>query len=227
MQRRVVPSTLSRPHGRSHNSSATRTTNDDYRGGKPKNGGASPLITVLIISFLLIMAVMISIFFPAELRRAEEEAGRLAQKAMDVEHNMAERMMGPSAQKQPPLDSVSLSESSSANMEERLAASHAATARMEAQSSRWVDGEKKLKQKLQVLYDRQQQGHDLGVPVLTRWLGDDFPAYVTPDMGIDVAVWKKEVEAKYAEMRKEEEEWQAKMNTIIQQRERDIGITTA
>jgi hypothetical protein len=193
------------------------------------------MVTFLIIALFLVVAVVVSVFFPAELKRAEQEAGLLAQKAMEVEHDlaqramevehdMAERIMG---QQQPSPPSSGDDDHVSANMEERLAASHAATARMEAQSSRWVDGEKKLKQKLQVLYDRQQQGHDLGVPVLTRWLGDDFPAYVTPDMNIDVAEWKQQVQEKYAEMRKEEEEWQAQMNKIIQQRERDIGITTA
>jgi hypothetical protein len=104
--------------------------------------------------------------------------------------------------------------------------SDAATARMEAQSSRWVDGEKALKKKLQVLYDRQSNGKDLGVPVLTRYLGEDIPAWTTPDI-MDEDEWKKKVEDKYEEMRKEEEEWKKEMAKIITQRERDIGITTA
>ena len=74
------------------------------------------------------------------------------------------------------------------------------------------------------LYEKQQQGELLGVPVLTRWLGDDFPAWVTPDM--DEQKWRNDVAAKYKEMREEEEQWKVKMEKIIQQRERDLGITT-
>ena len=105
-------------------------------------------------------------------------------------------------------------------------ASDAATVRMEAQPSRWVDGEKALKKKLQVLYDRQSKGKDLGVPVLTRYLGEDIPAWTTPDI-MDEDEWKKKVVDKYEEMRKEEEEWKKEMAKIITQRERDIGITTS
>ena len=99
-----------------------------------------------------------------------------------------------------------------------------ATARMEAQSMRWVDGEKMLKKKLQVLYDRQQEGKDLGVPVLARYLGEDIPVWVTPDKE---AEWQKKVDLRYEEMRQEEEEWKKKMANIIASRERNIGVTTA
>lgn len=223
---------------------------------KSGSGGASPVVTIVLICVLLLLALIVSIFFPVQLKRVEHEAGILAHKAMEVEHDLAQRAMqaehdvaekllgttSTTLQPQQPSQQIGADTFAAngipADMEERLQASHAATARMEAQSSSsssssssngrsWVEGEKKLKQKLQVLYDRQQQGLDLGVPVLTRWLGDDFPAYVTPDMDINVEEWKKQVEEKYAEMRNEEEEWQAKMNKIIQQRERDIGITTA
>lgn len=98
--------------------------------------------------------------------------------------------------------------------------------RMAAQSSRWVDGEKALKRQLSVLMNKQQnEGVDLGVPVLTRYLGEDFPAWVTK--GMDEAEWRKKVDAKYEQMRQEEEEWQRTMKQIINQRERDLGITTA
>ena len=52
-----------------------------------------------------------------------------------------------------------------------------ATEAMLKQDSSWVDGEKKLKKQLKILAERQAQGKDLGVPVLTRWLGDDIPAW--------------------------------------------------
>jgi hypothetical protein len=242
MQRRTVPAR----HGPSN--AAARTNDDDedddnYRGGKRKSGGRNSVIFVSLLSLLLLIAVVGSVYFPSQLQRAEQEAGVLAKKAMEVEndlegkvqrieHDVAERILGQQQQQRYPQHHEPGSSSGNINipviMEEHLQASYAATARMEAQSGRWVDGEKKLKQKLQVLYDRQhQQGLDLGVPVLTRWLGDDIPAYVTPEMNIDVMEWKRQISEKYAEMRKEEEEWQAKMNKVIEQRERDIGITTA
>ena len=96
------------------------------------------------------------------------------------------------------------------------ASSDAATARMEAQSSRWVDGEKALKKKLMVLYDIQAKGDHLGVPVLTRYLGEDIPAFVgTPDSTMKEEEWKKLVDAKYEEMRLEELEWQKKMSLLM------------
>lgn len=108
------------------------------------------------------------------------------------------------------------------------ASSDAATARMEAQSSRWIDGEKALKKKLNVLFEQQEKGQNLGVPVLTRYLGEDIPAFVgTPDSTMKVEEWKKLVEAKYEEMRQEEEEWQKKMRLMIEKRTPDTGITTA
>lgn len=108
------------------------------------------------------------------------------------------------------------------------ASSNAATARMEAQSSRWVDGEKALKKKLKVLYDQQLEGKHRGVPVLTRYLGEDIPAYIgTPDSPMKEDEWKKLVEAKYEEMRLEDEDWKKKVAEQIGNRERDIGITTA
>lgn len=93
-----------------------------------------------------------------------------------------------------------------------------ATASMEQQPSSWVEGEKKLKQKLQVLYERQQQGKDLGVPVLTRWLGEDIPAW--PGEGVDVKKWKKQVDAKYKEMAATEMKWRAEMKKLHEQTKR-------
>jgi hypothetical protein len=242
MQRRTVPYVPSTSAG--HGSSKTAVPsvrmnedNDNYRGAKGRGRSQNSVIVVSLLSLLLFIVAITSIYFPAQLKRAEQEAGVLAKKAIDVEqdlaekairveHDVAERILGQQQQQYQPR-SISNNNNVPVDIEERLQASYAATARMEAQSSRWVDGEKKLKQKLQVLYDRQQQqGQDLGVPVLTRWLGDDIPAYITPNMNIDVEQWKLQVAEKYTEMRKEEEEWQAKMNKIIEQRERDIGITT-
>jgi hypothetical protein len=184
---------------------------------------------LLPLSFIVVVVIM-WIFFPAKVMEVEREAEmvthELAQKAKQAEHDM-EDWWRQQQQPEPPIKLQQGGLNSEGALEDKLAASRAASARMEAQSSRWVDGEKKLKQKLQVLYDKQQQGQDLGVPVLTRWLGDDIPVYVTPDMDVDVQEWRKQVKAKYAEMRKEEEEWQKEMAKLIERRERDIGITTS
>ena len=105
-----------------------------------------------------------------------------------------------------------------------------AKARTDAHSTRWVDGEKALRKKLLVLFDMQKKGNSLGVPVLTRYLGEDFPAFVgTPDSTMNKEEFEKLVEAKYEEMRKEEEEWQTKMALLIEKNKnerRDMGITT-
>eukprot|EP00957_Ditylum_brightwellii_P118700 9053671-Ditylum_brightwellii.AAC.1 len=53
---------------------------------------------------------------------------------------------------------------------------------MKHQPSSWVDGERKPKKELLELMERQKQGLDKGVPILTRYLGDD------------VKVWAKEEE---------------------------------
>ena len=239
MQRRAIPS---------------RSTGGGSSGG-PSGGGAlstaaslsrsatnkrrkkhSPII-ILPLSLILIMVIM-WIFFPAKVMEVEKEAEvvthDLAEKAIQAEHDVEDWWRG---QQQPgggdgqqqdiQQQDAHNSDSEEQILQDKLAASRAASARMESQGSQWVDGEKKLKQKLQELYDQQQQGKHLGVPVLTRWLGDDIPVYVTPDMDVDVEQWKKQVQDKYAEMRREEEEWQKEMSKLIEKRERDIGITTS
>eukprot|EP00531_Pseudo-nitzschia_arenysensis_P013200 CAMPEP_0116155002 /NCGR_PEP_ID=MMETSP0329-20121206/22079_1 /TAXON_ID=697910 /ORGANISM="Pseudo-nitzschia arenysensis, Strain B593" /LENGTH=188 /DNA_ID=CAMNT_0003652015 /DNA_START=218 /DNA_END=784 /DNA_ORIENTATION=+ len=93
--------------------------------------------------------------------------------------------------------------------------------------SRWVEGEKALKKKLKILFNRQAKGQFLAAPVLTRYLGEEIPAYVgTPDSKLQEDEWKKLVDAKYQEMREEEEEWQKKMALFIEQQPRNPGITT-
>mmetsp|Transcript_13416 Transcript_13416/g.28431 ORF Transcript_13416/g.28431 Transcript_13416/m.28431 type:complete len:261 (-) Transcript_13416:389-1171(-) len=110
----------------------------------------------------------------------------------------------------------------------KRASSDAASARMEAQSSRWVDGERALRKKLAVLYDQQNKEKKyLGVPVLTRYLGEDIPAYIgTPDVTMKEEEWRELVKAKYEEMRQEEDDFRKKMESFIANSERDMGITT-
>lgn len=151
-------------------------------------------------------------FFPDQVTQVEHE---LAREALAAEHQVEGWLQQAQANGGGVLPPLSTQD---------RAASDAASARMKAQSSKWVDGEKALKKKLKSLAGEQQQGNLLGVPVLTRWLGEDFPAWVTPDM--DEKEWRDKVAAKYKEMREEEEEWKKEMQAIIDQRTGDIGITT-
>lgn len=90
---------------------------------------------------------------------------------------------------------------------------------MLAQSSKWVDGEKKLKKMLKELAERQKDGKDIGVPVLTRYLGDDIPAW--PKDGLSTEEWQKKVDQRYADMRKEEEQWKERIAALL--REENVG----
>lgn len=79
----------------------------------------------------------------------------------------------------------------------------------------WVEGERKLKRALRELAARQARGLDIGVPVLTRWVGDDVPAWPHGEMA-DTATWKAAVEARYAAMRRDEEAWRTRMTEYLQ-----------
>ena len=86
--------------------------------------------------------------------------------------------------------------------------SEEATAAMLAQSSTFVDGEKKLKSELVKLKEQQKQGMDRGVKVLTQWLGDDIPAWSSKE---NEAEWMKKVEERKAELKTEEATFWAKV----------------
>jgi hypothetical protein len=170
---------------------------------------------ILIIALAATVVALSWYLFPSETYNVEQ---KLEREAEYVTHQMAQaehEVEGWFHQQQqvPPAHTGDRS------------ASDAATARMMAQSSKWVDGEKAVKRQLKKLLEQQEKGENLGVPVLTRYLGEDFPAWVTKDM--DEEEWKRKVAEKYKEMGEEEEEWRKEMQKIIDQRERDIGITTA
>ena len=200
----------------SHRFPSGPATSTSRRPGFHKRYKLNNPVLVLIGAALVITGVSWW-FFPKAVNNAERQAESIGQEFVETarraEHSLED--MVHSAQED-------LSQKKKENLDR--SASDRASAAMMAQSSKWVDGEKKLKKKLKELYDKQQNGELLGVPVLTRWLGDDFPAWVTPDM--DEEQWKKDVEAKYKEMRDEEEQWKRDMQRIISQRERDLGITT-
>lgn len=82
-----------------------------------------------------------------------------------------------------------------------------ATAAMLRQPSSWVDSEKKLKRKLKVLAERQKEGKDVGVKVLTRYLGEDVPAWVGE--GVNEAEWEAEVAKRVAQMKEDEDRWRS------------------
>lgn len=83
-------------------------------------------------------------------------------------------------------------------------------------NTKWVDGEKKLKIELKKLMALQEEGKELGVPVLTRWLGDDIPGYA--GTGVDVDEWNKKVKAAYSRMEQEEVIWKQQMMEYINNR---------
>ena len=181
--------------------------------------GLAPLWAILILA-LVLMAISSWYVSPTTVSKLEDEAVALGRKALEAEQEFFHLNGQKQNQQYPPKQ-----QGGNNNYNQDNTHYESATARMLAQDSTWVDGEKKLKAKLRELADRQQQGLDLGVPVLTRYLGEDIPAWVGE--GVDEAEWRKQVDTRYAEMRKEEEEWKKRMQAIIDQRERDIGITTA
>jgi hypothetical protein len=230
MQRRTVPSTArpNPPTGAGSSSGSSRNVVQTQSSPSPqkhkrKHGN---VVWAMVVAIALLL-VFFSVLFPAELEQVEKEAQSLGQAALKKERQFVRDHYGwrQSSQDGSAPPAVGDSRNPPDDWDERVDASRVASHQRMGPPGRWVEGEKQLKQRLQVLYDRQQQGLDVGVPVLTRWLGGDFPAYVTPDM--DAEEWKKNVEAEYARMRREEDAWQAEMQKLIHQRERDIGITTA
>jgi hypothetical protein len=208
MQRRTPgPSQSALPEA---NIGSTKTPSFD-RKHKKKGTGLAPMLALIFLVFS-VMALSSWYLFPTTVVQVEEEAERdmqaFAKKAIEAEHRVEDWF-----QQNQGMAAVAYEDST------------AATARMMAQDSKWVDGERKLKKKLKELLEQQEEGKLLGAPVLTRWLGDDFPAWVGE--GMNEEEWRAKVDAKYAEMRKEEEEWQKRMQALIDQRERDMGITTA
>lgn len=111
-------------------------------------------------------------------------------------------------------------EASSAAKEGPSVGLNEASRKMLQQDSQWVDGEKKLKIKLAELARLQSEGKLLGTPALTRYLGDDFPAWVAE--GADKEQWEKRVADKYTEMRQAEAQWKAQIEAILEQ-ERQRG----
>lgn len=179
-----------------------------------KFSATNVILAILLIASLLIGAA--TLFFPTQVENVELETAKKTKdfvfNAMEMEH-FVERQVGdllhiPHAQQEEKSNSNNKQQDNDLD----------ATVAMELQPSNWVDGEKKLKQRLQVLYERQQQGKDLGVPVLTRWLGEDIPAW--PHDGMDEKEWREKVTAKYKEMAETEQKWREEMRKLDERNKR-------
>lgn len=199
MQRRKVdisPNNNS-DNGMEPHASPSKTSGRKLHRKSRTTGTRVILILVLFISSLL-MTIML--LFPSQVLMDVEEA--TAQKTKDFMNNVFEREREMEKQVGDMLQKSHHDKSQSNQKED-------ASERMKRQPSNWVDGEKKLKEKLKVLMERQKQGKDLGVPVLTRFLGEDFPAW--PGEGVDPDEWKKQVDQKYKEMAETEKQWRVEM----------------
>lgn len=175
---------------------------DRDRAAARRRSSMDPSQRVWLLIGLAAIITFLTYEFPAEMQELEHEAAleasHLAQKAYEAQQEVEREVMDWwQQQRQPPIPEE--------EHPHLIGQENEATKRMKQQSSKWVDGEKRLKQKLKVLADRQAQGKDIGVPVLTRYLGEDFPAW--PGEGVDKDEWNKKVADKYTEMRKEENEW--------------------
>ena len=226
MQRRAAghpSSSSSSPHQQrptSSNKAATARLSRRQKGSSSVFKKFQPFL--LLLSFFAVASLVSWSLFPSQVLEVEHEAEevghRLAEKAINAEHEVEDwwnRNHGGSG------GSANSAGGGSGGQNYQRRTSEEATARMLAQSSKWVDGEKALKKKLSILEEEQKNNKNLGVPILTRWLGDDFPAWVTPDM--DEKEWRSKVDEKYAEMRKEEEEWIKQMQKIVDANEHNLN----
>ena len=165
--------------------------------GTKARGGSDSLSLLVVVIIILVGAI--SILSPSTVEKAEQKAAdttkEIIQEAYVAEKNMENYFHG--QQQLPPQEA----EDDTGGRQESLDA----TAAMKRQPSSWVDGEKKLKLKLKELIALQKDGKELGVPILTRWLGDDFPAWVSE--GEDKDAWETKRKEKYADMAKDEEQW--------------------
>ena len=162
-----------------------------------------------ILVFIVLLVGLISILSPSTVEKAEREAADSAKEILN-EAYVAEQQMEHFFHRQlPPLQKVDV-EDVAAGKQRSLDATDA----MKRQPSKWVEGEKKLKLKLKGLVELQKEGKELGVPVLTRWLGDDFPAWVSE--GMDKDAWESKRKERYAAMAGEEVLWRTKTRQFLE-----------
>jgi len=158
-----------------------------------------------VLVSLALLLTMITYVFPGQVQRVEQEAEReVGQYLNDFgNHNNNHKNHDPDYDSVPSL----LENNNNNNMH-------------------WVDGEQKLKRELEILAQRQRDGIDVGVPVLTRWLGDDIPAWPTRHADhrrMTEAEWTKRVEEAYAQMRRDEAAWRAEMTRYLESEVAAVG----
>lgn len=199
---------------------------------KNKRKRTTPLQAMIygIVSVVLLVSCMSAFLTPSQkhdLKVAEDKVEKWVQKEIDTVYEPKPKKIREEPielQKQKELQKEEKDEPKSNSLETKKESPKETS---KTKSTRWVEGEKALKKNLKVLFDRQAKGQFLAAPVLTRYLGEEIPAYVgTPDSKMQEDEWKKLVEAKYQEMREEEEEWQKKMALFVEQQPRNPGITT-
>lgn len=179
---------------------------------RPRGKRNSRNLPALVFFVFLLLLGIISILSPSSVERAEQDAAasakELLREALAAEGQMEDFFH---RQRLPPQRSLNV-EDVAAGKQMTLDATEA----MKRQPSKWVDGEKKLKIKLKELAELQKAGKELGVPVLTRWLGEDFPAWV-PEGG-DKDEWETKRKERYAAMAAEELVWRARTGEYLEKK---------
>mmetsp|Transcript_12348 Transcript_12348/g.20914 ORF Transcript_12348/g.20914 Transcript_12348/m.20914 type:complete len:223 (+) Transcript_12348:71-739(+) len=164
------------------------------------------------LCMIVIVSVTISVMSPNTAKKAEQKAEELVHDVYKAEQEVESWIHD--QQQKPPISSSEQGGGGGEGGGNGRQATVDATEAMKRQPSSWVDGEKKLKQKLKELVERQKEGKDLGAPILTRYLGEDIQAWVPK--GDDEDAWTKKRDAKYDEMRKEEEQWKEKVRKYME-----------
>lgn len=191
--------------------SVNNTTRRPLLGGSPsraRRSEGSPLFTAPVLVGIAVLITVATYMFPEEAVIVEREAEEIAHRAYQAEQELEKEMMDwwheDRTVKEPAMTDEAMREYTSE--------------RMAKQTSKWVDGEKQLKLKLKELVELQKQGKEIGTPVLTRWLGEDIPAFAGE--GVNKEEWEKKIEESYDRMRKEEEEWRQAVSAILEKENR-------
>jgi hypothetical protein len=210
-----IPS-ISKPHPHGPNSlngsGTTGSTNGSLH--HRNNGGSGGILRTWVLLLIIIVLTLIISLFPEQRQMMYNTEQQMEKVVYETEQQLERDVMDYwLSSKQ-----FYTGDTSDTTTTNKI---YEADIRMRQQSSKWVDDEKKLKQALQVLVERQARGLDLGVPVLTRYLGAQIPAFYSKDdaslnQGIaTVEEWNTLVQEKYTEMRNEEIRWREIVSTTL------------